>query len=90
MIGVFGVLFPSVDQSRRVPLVVAEMQFSISLVPVCSPLEKTLGLGFLAGLHPFGHHVGQTALTQHLEDVLAVELPVHQHIIDVNEILCRV
>src|SRR6056297_2751735 len=57
MIGVFGVLFASVDQRRRMPLVVAEMQFSISLITVLSLLEEPFRLRFLTRLHPLWHHV---------------------------------
>jgi hypothetical protein len=47
-------------------------------------------LGFLAGLHPLWHDVGEPPLADHLQDVLAVELSVHQHVIVVDEVLGRV
>jgi len=66
------------------------MQLSISLVSVLVGLEKPFRLRFLTCLHPLRNHIGEAALTQHLQDMLAVELPVHQHIVDVKEGLCRV
>jgi hypothetical protein len=55
-----------------------------------TPLEQPFGLRFLAGLHPLRHDIRQSTLAEHLQNVLAVELPVHQHVIDVNEVLGRV
>jgi len=63
------------------------MEFAVSLVPVLIALEQPLGLGFLASLHPLRDDVGEPTLANHLQDVLAIELPVHQHVIDVNEVL---
>ncbi len=82
-----GVLFASVDQRRLVPLVVSEMELAVCFVSVLTPLEQPFGLGFFAGLHPIRHDVRKPALADHLPDVLTVELPIHQYIIDVNEIL---
>ena len=72
------------------PLVVAEMQFPICLVSVLVALEKSFRLRFLTCLYPLRHDVGQPALTQQLQDVLTVKLPVHQHVIDMNSRLCRI
>jgi hypothetical protein len=66
------------------------MELPIGLVPVLPPLEQSFCLGFLTRLHPLGNDVGEPALANHLQDVLAIELPVHQHVIDVNEVLGRV
>ena len=60
------------------PLVVARVQFSIRLVAILPSLEKALGLGFLAGLHPLRDDGGEPALADHLQDVMTVELPAHQ------------
>jgi len=87
---VFRIFFPPVDQRRFVPLVIVEMQFSISLVAVLPPLEKGFDLRFLAGLHPLWNNVGKPALTDHFQDVLTIELPIYQHVIDVNEVICRI
>ncbi|SDY63734.1 hypothetical protein SAMN05216564_10786 [Halopenitus persicus] len=63
-------------------------RWSFRSVPVT--LEQSLGLGFLASLHPLRDDVGEPSLADHLQDVLAIELSVHQHVIDVNEVLSRI
>jgi hypothetical protein len=90
MIVVLGVVFPPVDQRRFVPLVLAKVELSVGCVSVSTVLEETSSLCFLARLHSFRDDVGQSPLADHLQDVLTVELPIHQHVIDVNEFLSRV
>jgi hypothetical protein len=90
VIVVLGVPFPVVDQGRLVPLILARIEFAVGLVSVLIPLEQPLGLGLLAGLHPFRDDVGEPTLADHPQDMLAIELPIHSHIIDVNEVLSRI
>ena len=90
MVIVLGALFPTVDQRRLVPFVLPEMELPVGFVSILTTLEQPLGLGFLAGLHPLRDDVGEPALADHLQNVLTIELPVHQHIIDVDEALSRV
>ncbi len=71
-------------------LVLPEMQLPIGFVPVLIPVEESLGLGFLIDLHSFRYDVREPALADRFQDVLTVELPVHQHIVDMDEILSRV
>jgi len=66
------------------------MQLPVGLVSVSVTPEQPLGLSFLAGLHPFRNDVGKPALAEHLQNVLAIELPVHQDVIDMNEVLSRI
>jgi hypothetical protein len=66
------------------------MEFAVSLVPVPVALEQPLGLGSLARLHPLRDDVGEPALGDHFQDVLAIELSIHQHVIDVDEFLSRI
>jgi len=66
------------------------MELPVGFVSVLTPSEQPLGLGFFAGLHPLGNDVRKPALADHLQDVLTVELSVHQHVIGVNELLGRV
>jgi hypothetical protein len=73
-----------------VPLVLAEVELPVGFIPAFIPLEQSLRLGLLAGLHSLGNNVGKPALANHPQDVLAIELPVHQHVIDLNEILSRI
>jgi hypothetical protein len=44
-------------------------------------------LGFFTGLHPLWDDVFQSTLGTGLEDVLAVELPIHEHLVNVNALL---
>ncbi len=66
------------------------MELPIGFIPTLVALEQSLSLGSLAGLHPLGHNVGESPLANHLQDVLTVKLPVHQHVIDVNQVLGRI
>jgi hypothetical protein len=50
-------------------------------------MKQPLCLCFFTGLHPLGNDVGKPTLADHLQDVLAIELPIHQHVINVNEVL---
>ncbi len=51
-----SVLLTAVDQRRRVPFIVPEVEFPVGFVPILSALEESLRLGFLAGLHPLCAH----------------------------------
>jgi hypothetical protein len=70
-----------------VPFVLAEVELPVGLVAVLITSKQSLGLGFLAGLHPLGNDIGKPALAEHLQDVLTVELPIHQHVINENQLL---
>ena len=72
------------------PLVLAEVELPVGLVSVLVTLEQPLGLRFLTRLHPFRDDVGEPTLADHLQDMLAIELPVHQHVIDMDEVLSRI
>jgi hypothetical protein len=87
---VFRVLFASVDQRRLVPLVLVEVELPVSFIPVLVTLEQPLGLSSLAGLHPLRNDIREPALANHLQEVLAIELPVHQDVIDMDEVLSRI
>jgi len=82
---VLRIVFPAVDQRRLVPLVLPEMEFAVDLISVLITVEQSFCLGFLAGLHPLWHDVGESSLADHLQNVLTIKLPVHQHVIDVDE-----
>jgi len=73
-----------------VPLVLPDVGLAVGLVPILTALEQPLGLSFLAGLHPFWDHVGEPALANHLQNVLAVKLAIHQYVIDVGELFSRI
>jgi len=66
------------------------VELPVGLVAVLTALEQSLGLDFLAGLNPFRANVREPTLADHLQNVLAIELPVHQHVIDMNEVLSRI
>ena len=85
-----SLLLPTVNQRRRVPLAFTEVEFSIGLVPFLAAFEESPCLGFLARLHSFWYDVGDSALAYHLQDVLTVKLPIHQHVVDVDKVLRRV
>ncbi|GAB7011096.1 hypothetical protein JCM31271_30390 [Halorubrum trueperi] len=72
------------------PLVLPEMEFTVSLVPVLIISKQPFRLRFLAGLHPLRDDLGETTLANHLQDVLAIELAFHQDIIDVDELFSRI
>jgi hypothetical protein len=78
---VLSVLFAAVEQRRLMPLVVPEMQLPVGLVSSLVRSEQPLCLCFLAGLHPLRNDVGKPALADHLQNELAVKLPIHQHIL---------
>ncbi|GGM51823.1 hypothetical protein GCM10009006_36270 [Haloarcula argentinensis] len=84
------VLLSSIDQRCLVPFVLPEMEFSVGLVPILAALQESLGLGFLAGLHSFRHDIGEAALADHLQNVLAVEFPIYQYVIDMDQFLGRI
>jgi len=58
-----------------------DLQLPVGLIPTLAPLEQPLRLGFLAGLHPLWDDVPKPALAEHLQNMLAVELAVHQYVI---------
>jgi len=66
------------------------MQLPVCFLSVSVVLKKTPSLCFLARLHSFRYDVGKPALADHLQDVLTVELSVHQHVVDANEAPGRV
>ena len=83
---VFRVLSLAVDHRRLVPLVLAEVELPAGLAAALTPLKQPLRLGFLAGLYPLRDDAGKSALADHLQNVLTIELPIHQDVIDVNEL----
>ena len=66
------------------------MELAVGLIPVLITAEQPFCLRFLAGLQPLRNDVGKPTLADHLQHVLAIELPVHQYVIDVNEVLSRI
>ena len=90
VIVVLGVLLPSVEQRRLVPLVLAKRELPVGFIPVLIPLEQAFGLGFLTCLHPPWHNVGEPTLADHLQNMLTIELPVNQHVINANHRLSRI
>ena len=72
------------------PIVLPEVEASFSRIVVLSPLEQALRLSLLARIHPLGHDVRQSSLGDGLQEVLAVELSIHQHPVDVEQTLSAI
>ena len=66
------------------------MELPVGFVSILITLERSLRLCLLAGLHPFRYELRQPALADHLQNVLAIKFPVHQHVIDVDELFSRI